>query len=48
MIFRDRKDAGERLARVLLEDDQIKKNLKKVVVVGLLRGGVIVAEKIRG
>jgi len=46
MIFRDRKDAGERLARVLLRDDQIKKNLKKVVVVGLLRGGVIVAEEV--
>lgn len=46
MIFRDRKDAGERLARVLLRDDQIKKNLNKVVVVGLLRGGVIVAEEV--
>jgi predicted phosphoribosyltransferase len=46
MIFRDRRDAGERLARVLLEDDQIKKNLKKVVIVGLLRGGVIVAEEV--
>lgn len=44
MIFKDRRDAGRKLLVRLFEDRDIKKNLKKVVVVSLLRGGIVVGD----
>ena len=41
MIFKDRKEAGEKLAGLLF-----KKRLKNAVVVSLLRGGAVVGEEI--
>lgn len=45
MIFKDRKDAGEKLAQVLINDPNIKRRLPdRVVVVSLIRGGVVVGD----
>lgn len=41
MIFKDRKEAGKKLAYLLC-----KKNLKNAVVISLLRGGVVIGEEI--
>jgi len=41
VIFKDRKEAGEKLAKVLL-----KKKLKSSVVISLLRGGIIVGQEV--
>jgi len=41
MLFKDRVDAGKKLAKILY-----KKNLKNAVVVSLLRGGIIVGQEI--
>lgn len=41
MIFKDRAEAGKKLAEILS-----KKNLKNLVVISLLRGGVVVGEEI--
>ncbi|MFH0979813.1 MAG: phosphoribosyltransferase family protein [Candidatus Roizmanbacteria bacterium] len=41
MIFKDRTEAGKKLAKILS-----KKNLKNAVIISLLRGGVIVAAEI--
>lgn len=46
MIFKDRRDAGRKLLVRLFEDRDIKKSLKKVVVVSLLRGGVVLGDSI--
>lgn len=46
MIFKDRRDAGRKLLVRLYEDRDIKKGLKKVVVVSLLRGGVAIGDVI--
>lgn len=46
MIFKDRKEAGEKLAQVLINHRLIKKNLKNTIVVSLLRGGFIVGYQI--
>ena len=42
MIFKDRADAGRKLLVRLFEDREIKKNKRRVVVVSLLRGGIMV------
>lgn len=42
MIFKDRVEAGKKLAKILLKDKQIIKEGKKLVVFSLLRGGAIV------
>lgn len=44
MVFKDRKEAGEKLVYLLKKDPEIKKNLKNTVVVSLLRGGIIVGD----
>jgi len=41
MIFKDRVEAGKKLAKILS-----KKNLKNAIVVSLLRGGIIVGQEI--
>ena len=46
MIFKDRQEAGRKLLVKLFEDRDIKKNLRKVVVVSLLRGGAAVGNVI--
>ncbi len=46
MIFKDRRDAGRKLLVKLFQDRNIKKNLDKVVVVSLLRGGIIVGDTV--
>src|SRR3989344_96300 len=46
MIFKDRADAGRKLLVELYKERVIKKNKRQVVVVSLLRGGIIVGEKI--
>lgn len=46
MIFKDRADAGRKLLVRLFQDEDIKKNTKKVVVASLLRGGVPVGSVI--
>ena len=46
MIFKDRRDAGRKLLVRLYVDRDIKKGLKKVVVVSLLRGGVVIGDVI--
>ncbi len=42
MIFKDRAEAGKRLAEVLIKDKDILKERKNIYVLSLLRGGVIV------
>src|SRR3989304_603473 len=44
MIFKDRQDAGRKLLVRLFEDQEIKKNKRKVVVVSLLRGGIVIGD----
>ena len=44
MLFKDRGEAGSRLAQLLLKDDFIASNLKNAIVVSLLRGGIIVGD----
>lgn len=45
MIFKDRKEAGEKLLEMLIKDSEILKiNKKEFVVVSLLRGGIVVAD----
>ena len=44
MIFKDRQEAGRKLLVRLFEDRGIKKNKRKVIVVSLLRGGIIVGD----
>ncbi|OGK24053.1 hypothetical protein A3C25_05055 [Candidatus Roizmanbacteria bacterium RIFCSPHIGHO2_02_FULL_38_11] len=44
MIFKDRQDAGRKLLVRLFEDQEIKKNKHKVVIVSLLRGGIVVGD----
>ncbi|MDH7475970.1 MAG: phosphoribosyltransferase family protein [Microgenomates group bacterium] len=44
MIFKDRIDAGEKLAQLLKTNSYIKRRLKRGVVVSLLRGGAIVGD----
>ena len=44
MIFKDRREAGRKLLVRLFEDLDIKKNKRKVVIVSLLRGGIIVGD----
>jgi len=46
MIFKDRRDAGERLSDELLKNKTLLKKRKDTVVVSLLRGGVIVGQAI--
>lgn len=46
MIFKDRRDAGRKLLVRLFQDEDIKKNTKKVVVASLLRGGIAVGDVI--
>lgn len=46
MIFKDRTDAGRKLLVRLFEDPNIKKSKRKVVVVSLLRGGIVVGNTI--
>lgn len=42
MLFKDRKDAGKQLAAIMLQ----YKNLKNAVVLGLPRGGIVVAYEV--
>lgn len=44
MIFKDRADAGRKLLVRLFENQSIKKNKQRVVVVSLLRGGIVVGD----
>lgn len=44
MIFKDRRDAGRKLLVRLFADREIKKNKRKVIVVSLLRGGIVVGD----
>lgn len=45
MIFKDRIDAGEKLAKVLITDPDIKRRLPgRAVVISLIRGGVVVGD----
>jgi len=46
MTFKDRFDAGNQLATLLIKDVDIKKNRDNTVVVSLLRGGIITGEAI--
>lgn len=46
MIFKDRAEAGKRLAEVLLKDKNILKERKNIVVLSLLRGGAIVGYQV--
>lgn len=46
MVFKDRIDAGKKLAEKIANEKLIKENLKKIVVVSLLRGGFIVGYQI--
>lgn len=42
MIFKDRLEAGKKLAEVLAKDKEIEKERKNIVVLSLVRGGAIV------
>jgi putative phosphoribosyl transferase len=45
MLFKDRKEAGEKLAEKLLNEGVVAKNqIKKTVVVSLLKGGIILGD----
>ncbi len=46
MIFKDRQDAGEKLAEIIKNDPYIKRRLvrSRILVVSLLRGGIIVGD----
>jgi len=46
MIFKDRAEAGKKLAEVLLKDKDILKERKNIIVLSLLRGGAIVGYQI--
>ena len=46
MIFKDRQEAGRKLLVRLFQDQGIKKNKHRVVVVSLLRGGIVVGDVI--
>ncbi|MBM4177366.1 phosphoribosyltransferase [Candidatus Gribaldobacteria bacterium] len=43
MIFKDRAEAGKRLAETLAKDKDILKERKNIIVLSLLRGGAIVS-----
>ena len=42
MIFKDRKDAGEKLVKAIKKDKKLAKEIDNAVVVSLLRGGIII------
>ncbi len=44
MIFKDRQEAGRKLLVRLFQNKEIKKNKRRVLVVSLLRGGIIVGD----
>lgn len=44
MIFKDRREAGRKLLVRLFEDRGIKKTKRRLVVVSLLRGGIVVGD----
>lgn len=46
MIFKDRKEAGEKLANELIKNQEIKNNIDKIIIISLLRGGIIVGNAI--
>lgn len=46
MIFKDRAEAGKRLAEVLLKDKNILKEKKSIIILSLLRGGAIVGYQV--
>jgi len=47
-VFKDRVDAGKKLADLIIESDFFKniKDKKNIIVISLLRGGVVVGEQI--
>jgi len=46
MIFKDRAEAGEKLAEVLVKDEELLKERKNTLVLSLLRGGAMVGKPI--
>lgn len=46
MIFKDRRDAGEKLSEELLKNKDLLKKRKDIIIVSLLRGGVVVGKVI--
>lgn len=46
MIFKDRTEAGRKLADLLIKDKEVLKNKKDLLVLSILRGGVVVGREI--
>ena len=46
MLFKDRRQAGEKLAAILKHDNVVSQNHKNIIIVSLLRGGVVVGKTI--
>lgn len=46
MIFRNRAEAGEKLAEILKKDKELVRERKKIIILSLLRGGAVVGKQI--